>query len=718
MLLPLDQLRKSKSRFDNWKDKNKIRPEVISIGEEVLIDNVVVEIDPTIPAGNIIGEEENLKMRKEMLSSLNKEPVDFAYERTIGNNDSVYSNFIELLLNAKRKIGRIVVKDGITIIGHATGFMVSEQLLLTNWHVFKSKNDALTSLIQFHYEYDEKGHPQNGITFELNPNAFFFNCKELDYCLVAVKGIDDKGINKLSDIGYIFLEPKLGKLGNEEKECLNIIHHPNGDYKQLSIRENTFTKILPTTLWYKSDTAQGSSGSPVFNDQWQVVALHHMGVGKKNDAGDYIDKNGDIIEIIDNKIDETRIVWIANEGIRISVIINHLKQSKYSNNPYVNGIFNPISSNNSISNSNFRREVIDSVSPQKNEPSDAIQVSIPKSILEINGTLNVSFSTKSNNRLTDLPKTIVEETPPVTDYSIAEESKKLERSMDYGNCTGYGNRFLGNKHSIAIPKPLETIENDIAILKDTVDATILEYHKYSVIFNAKRKLPLISAINVDGDLDKRLDKTKRVDRWIRDNRLDYAIQLDNSFYYKSGFSRGHMSRREDANWGITPEEAKRNADLTCVHTNACPQVQALNGAGGLWGKLEKLVLEKGAKKEEGKTGKISIFNGPIFKESDPLFRGTRIPLEFYKVICWVTSEDKLKVTAFKLSQITLVDSIDFEDLNIDENIQFKEYQCSLKSLSEETQINFSHLFEYDTFIGGENEQVEIVDEEILLEILK
>jgi endonuclease G len=49
-----------------------------------------------------------------------------------------------------------------------------------------------------------------------------------------------------------------------------------------------------------------------------------MGVGKKNANGEYIDKNGDVIPEKNGKIDASKIVWIANEGIRISVILKDL----------------------------------------------------------------------------------------------------------------------------------------------------------------------------------------------------------------------------------------------------------------------------------------------------------------------------------------------------------------------------------------------------------
>ena len=40
-------------------------------------------------------------------------------------------------------------------------------------------------------------------------------------------------------------------------------------------------------LQYSTDTMPGSSGSPVFNDLWQVIALHHAGGDlQSNDQGD------------------------------------------------------------------------------------------------------------------------------------------------------------------------------------------------------------------------------------------------------------------------------------------------------------------------------------------------------------------------------------------------------------------------------------------------
>ena len=46
---------------------------------------------------------------------------------------------------------------------------------------------------------------------------------------------------------------------------------------QVALRENKIiSKKSPDVLLYQSDTAPGSSGSPVFNDQWQVETSHPL----------------------------------------------------------------------------------------------------------------------------------------------------------------------------------------------------------------------------------------------------------------------------------------------------------------------------------------------------------------------------------------------------------------------------------------------------------
>ena len=690
MLLNVDQLKDSEERF--------------LATRQTLIKNTGPAGADEAPGsrtgrGEMLTSSENLRKRKEMLQAKSAEPFEFALERAIGKNDAVFSNFIELISNAKKKVGRIAVKQGAKPLGCATGFMVSEQLLLTNWHVFKTIDKVGQSEIQFGYELDVNGNPPGTYTsFRLRSDVFYHSCKELDYCLVAVDPMDVTAKISINEIGYLYLDPTLGKLGDEDKEALNIIHHPDGDFKQLSIRENLFKKITPTAIWYESDTAPGSSGSPVFNDQWQIVALHHMGIAKKNANGEYVDKYDRVIPVENNRVDESRIVWVANEGIRTSVILNDIF-SKYPNHPIINTLRKvpselPVGKNSGTDNSEqlFITKNNPLMEQKNNRTGNDVTISIPASLLENEGTIQVQIS----HRNPASANKSIHDNETALDAFDGEELKKLEVELDFSKCRGYQPDFLGVP--IPLPLPGKQLKKFVTKLTGT-DSFVLKYYHYSVIHHSVRMMPLISAINVDGDLKKRIDDSVRKDTWLRDNRIDYDVQLDDPYYKKSGFDRGHMSRREDANWGNTAEEAKRNADLTCMHTNACPQVAALNQSKkeGLWGKLEKLVLEDGATQEKAKTRKISVFNGPVFKETDPVFKGIQVPLDFYKIILWLTEDKNLKATAFRLSQEDLIGDIDFEELDFDKNIEFKEYQCSIKSLETETGLDFSAIIKYDTY---------------------
>ena len=169
MFISVAQLDESAKRFTAL-DETPIRDKTSDFSEEELIANV----PSNVTEGNIIGTDENLIKRKEMLEAIKKEPVDFAFERAIGKNDSVYSNFVELIQNAKQKVGRIFIKTGSKKVGYATGFMVAENLLLTNWHVFKTIEDVADSEIQFFYEYDIFGKRRHPYFIQTSKRRCFF----------------------------------------------------------------------------------------------------------------------------------------------------------------------------------------------------------------------------------------------------------------------------------------------------------------------------------------------------------------------------------------------------------------------------------------------------------------------------------------------------------------------------------------------------------------
>jgi len=713
MRIQLSRLSESVSRYNEWNSNSGLPADKASAeNQPVRGDLAPLRADLTeqeFATAAMTNDSAAIDdKRRNMLKAVSKEPLDFAFDRAIGKNDAVYSNFIELILDAKRKTGRIVIKDGGKESGYATGFMVSENLLLTNWHVFREMKDVADSEVQFFYEYDLNGTPTQPIAFRLNTTVFYHSCEELDYCFVGVEQTDLTQTHSLSAIGYIFLDPAMGKLGNINEEALNIIHHPGGDFKQLSIRENLLVQKLPKTIWYKTDTAQGSSGSPVFNDQWQVVALHHMGIPKR-DGDAFVDREGKLFYADeDGQVDSSRIIWEANEGIRISAILEDLFSSLPDS-----GIIRELRNEpKPMSGAILNRLSSDTIKNDTPMNSDNINISLPASLLDANGTITVSIS---NQTAAQAPKSLPEKPEPAA-IPVSEEPdelKKIEEETDYSLCKGYQPGFLGT--SVAIPKPKKELKKYISTMLNST-SNVVHYHHYSLLFHSVRMMPAISVINVDGDPAKRRDNSPRKDTWIKDKRLDPDIQLGDNFYKNSGFDRGHMSRREDANWGNTPEDALLHANLTCVYTNACPQVAGINQSSrkGLWGKLEQVVLENGAQKEKGKWGKISVFNGPIFEDDDPVFRGVQVPLSFFKVILWLDDNSKLKATAFRLSQEKLVGDIDFQEaINIDQNREFREYQLSIKKLEEMTGLDLSHISDHDTFTGHHDDAHELTTIEAL-----
>jgi V8-like Glu-specific endopeptidase len=243
-----------------------------------------------------------------------------ALERFLGTNDLMGVAFLEEGLRVARTIARIWVNvSSGRPSAYGTGFMVSPQLLITNHHVLGDAATARSSLAEFDYQRRTDGTLIQSTTFTLEPNVFFYANQDLDYAVVAVKVRSDNG-RSLADFGYNLLSEEEGKAIAAQKA--NIIQHPAGEPKQVALRENQIVDVLPNFLHYKSDTAPGSSGAAVYNDRWEIVALHHSGVPDKTEDGQIraIDGSPWRPEMGDNRIN-----WVANEGVRISRIIKHLR---------------------------------------------------------------------------------------------------------------------------------------------------------------------------------------------------------------------------------------------------------------------------------------------------------------------------------------------------------------------------------------------------------
>jgi endonuclease G len=214
----------------------------------------------------------------------------------------------------------------------ATGFMVGPRLLLTNFHVFdwsdigqESLGNILPhSLLEFDYEEQFNGTMLPVKTFSLEPATLLLVSRwdNLDYVLVAVQQQSKDNAVSIDSFGYNRLAGDQGKI--TKGEPVFIIQHVNGQPKQIVLQNNRLVdrdEVLPY-LTYTADTDGGSSGGPVYNRQWEVVALHHSVEIARDGNGRMLAKDGSVWL---PHMSSAQVQYLnLNEGIRISRILDDL----------------------------------------------------------------------------------------------------------------------------------------------------------------------------------------------------------------------------------------------------------------------------------------------------------------------------------------------------------------------------------------------------------
>ncbi|HVG21179.1 MAG TPA: serine protease, partial [Blastocatellia bacterium] len=183
-----------------------------------------------------------------------------------------------------------------------TGFLISENIILTNHHVINSTDTARNAECIFNYQRDPDGQDLPVRRFRLDPDRLFVTSptpQGLDFTFVWVDGAPGK------DFGAVPFNRDFFVVNN--KDVANIIQHPGGDYKSVTLQENRVTNVNESVVHYISDTQPGSSGSCVFNNSWMPFALHHASADNERQ-------------------DEQNPYRYVNEGIRFSAIVAYLER--------------------------------------------------------------------------------------------------------------------------------------------------------------------------------------------------------------------------------------------------------------------------------------------------------------------------------------------------------------------------------------------------------
>lgn len=254
------------------------------------------------------------------------------FEKNIGTIDYQDANILELLSERARAVC-CIERNGRAI---GTGFLVAKNVIITNHHVIRSREEAENVVAKFNYELDLDKQSKRFSSFNLNPDLFFMTSpltksptdpySGLDFTLIGAESVSDNN-EQLSNYRPAYLDGNEGKyiIGDN---CI-IIHHPEGKPKQVSIKDSTLFYTTEDFLFYESDTVFGSSGSMVVAlGTGEIVALHHAGQPNMDENSNILTRNGDIAN---ENTPDSEIDWIANKGVRIDRIVNVIRNATLDN---------------------------------------------------------------------------------------------------------------------------------------------------------------------------------------------------------------------------------------------------------------------------------------------------------------------------------------------------------------------------------------------------
>lgn len=213
-------------------------------------------------------------------------------EAAIGTYVTSQSALLQLLADRRRSVA-IISAGGTDYSGaigtwSGTGFLVGPNLLLTNHHVLNTIEVAKEAKVEFNYEISPESllagdgrAPQATQSFAIDPARLFITSPTnggLDYTFVWIEDA------AATTYGLIAMERAFFTV--IKADCAFLIHHPDGQPKQVSLDDTDILSIDSNVIHYSSDTMKGSSGAPVFDKRGRLIGLHHASRAETMDLPD------------------------------------------------------------------------------------------------------------------------------------------------------------------------------------------------------------------------------------------------------------------------------------------------------------------------------------------------------------------------------------------------------------------------------------------------
>ena len=205
-------------------------------------------------------------------------------EQVVADDDSLDIAFLSRGAAFAQAVARIAVArfvngvaehlpTGAPAVHLGTAWIIGPGLVMTNHHVVNARRSdeapatagdlhlqALGAAVEFGVD-TEDATPVVATVTDLVASS-----PDLDYALLAVTGTPAAPVPRIN--------PQLVTLTPTTRLAVNIVQHPGGRAKLVALRNNLVSGTTADMIRYFTDTDYGSSGSPVCDDQWRVVALH------------------------------------------------------------------------------------------------------------------------------------------------------------------------------------------------------------------------------------------------------------------------------------------------------------------------------------------------------------------------------------------------------------------------------------------------------------
>jgi endonuclease G, mitochondrial len=250
---------------------------------------------------------------------------------------------------------------------------------------------------------------------------------------------------------------------------------------------------------------------------------------------------------------------------------------------------------------------------------------------------------------------------------------------------GFSENFIG------LRAPLPTFRPELAdkVLRNDrwTNLSWTPYVHYSVATNAEIGQPICSAMNFDQSKVKSVNRKEQNVQWQVDSRIGAEFQLNNDYFRKNQWDRGHLTDRGSNAWGDTFDDAAAAAASTFSFANCALQHE--NHNQDEWRQLEEWV--RGL--TDDSNNRIAIYTGPIYGDPDaarrfvtpPGRKPAEVPAAFFKVIVYSDKNKKLAVRAFIIVQ----DTESLKDKNGKFNLNRRKYQVTVRDIEERTGLKFS-----------------------------